>query len=321
MISPIRVLFMGTPDFAVPSLRALASDPQIEVVGVVTQPDRPVGRKHVLKPSPVKVAAEELGFPVLQPLKVRAQEALAQIATLHFDVLVTAAYGQLLPQRLLDIARVGCLNVHASLLPRWRGAAPIHRALMAGDERTGVTIMEMVLALDAGPVVAVRSTSICSTDDVGTLHERLAVMGAEALLEVLPAYVQGDIEPHEQAQEGITYAQRVVREDEFLDWRQDVAQVDYQIRGLSPWPGAYTVLDGAVFKVWKGAVAEGVHSGGGQSGTVREFPGQGVHVRCGNGWYQLCTVQPSGKRKMDASEWFRGISASEARFETTVKTR
>jgi methionyl-tRNA formyltransferase len=314
---PIRVIFMGTPDFAVPSLRALTADPQIEVVAVITQPDRQVGRKRVMTPPPVKVTAQELGLMVMQPEKVRTEASLAGIAGLTPDVLVTAAYGQLLPQRLLDIPRVGCLNVHASLLPRWRGAAPIHRALMAGDAETGVTIMGMVLALDAGPIIAVRSTPIRSSDDVATLHERLAKLGAEALLEVLPAYVVGGASSIPQTEVGVTYAERIRREDEFLDWTQTVQQVDWRVRGLTPWPGACTSLDDSLLKIWAGNIAEVILDEC-EPATVREFPGVGVCVRCADGWYQLREVQPGGKRKMAATEWFRGISTNEVRFSWTA---
>lgn len=316
---PIRIIFMGTPDFAVPSLRALHADPQVEVVAVITQPDRQVGRKRVMTPPPVKVVAQELGLRIMQPEKVRTEASLAEIAALAPDVLVTAAYGQLLPQRLLDIPRVGCLNVHASLLPRWRGAAPIHRALMAGDEETGVTIMGMVLALDAGPVLTVRSTPIRVNDNVATLHERLATLGAEALLDVLPAYVMGSAASTAQNEEEVTYAERIRREDEFLDWTQTVQQVDWHVRGLTPWPGACTSLNDSLLKIWAGNFVEGLRDAC-EPATVRDFPGVGVCVRCADGWYQLQEVQPSGKRKMAASEWFRGISTDAVRFsEAAVK--
>lgn len=321
MMSPIRVVFMGTPGFAVHVLRALADNPQIRVTGVVTQPDRPVGRKRELTPPPVKQAALSLGLLVLQPSKVRAEEALATIADLQPDVLVTAAYGQLLPQRLLDLPKHGCLNVHASLLPRWRGAAPIHRALMAGDSETGVTIMKTVLAMDAGPIVAVRRTPILPTDDTGSLHDKLALLGAEALNDVLPDYVAGRVEPVPQPEAGVTYANRIERQDEYLDWNRPVGSVDCHIRGLSPWPVACTRWEGTVLKVWRAvpaAPAEGITV---PPGTVREVPGTGICVRCADGWLRLLEVQPAGKKRLDATEWFRGVHGGEIHFETVVDDR
>jgi methionyl-tRNA formyltransferase len=314
MSAPIRVLFMGTPDFAVPSLRALATAKGIEVVGVVTQPDKLVGRKRVLTHTPVKRCAQELGLPVMQPVKVRGEDALADIRALRPDVIITAAYGQLLPQDLLDIPTRGCLNVHASLLPRWRGAAPIHRALMAGDEETGVTIMEMVLALDAGPIVTLNSTPIDGMDDVGTLHERLADIGARALVNVLPAYVRGEVTPIVQAQTGITYADRIRREDEFIDWMRSVAEVERHVRGLTPWPGACTRWDASVMKIWKAAIPSSHITDVAPLGTVQHIAPVGVVVRCADGWLHLLEVQPGGKRRMDALEWFRGAKSGEVRF-------
>jgi methionyl-tRNA formyltransferase len=323
--TPARVIFMGTPDFAVPSLQALATGP-FEIVGVVTQPDRPQGRKRILAPPPVKQAAEALGLPVFQPEKVRAEASLKQLAALRPDVLVTAAYGQILPQKLLDIPRVGCINVHASLLPRWRGAAPIHRAILAGDTETGVTLMEMVAALDAGPVLGAVRVPILPEDNVGTLHDRLAQAGAALLRELLPAYLRGEIQPTPQPKDGVTYADRILRKDEWLDWSQSVRTVFNHIRGLSPWPGAATRWRDGDLKVWAAALPASTAAEAGlppASDAVQ--PGcavmrkDGVFVRCGDGWVELREVQPSGRRRMSAADWFRGTGLTELQFAVRVE--
>ncbi|WP_029420573.1 methionyl-tRNA formyltransferase [Alicyclobacillus macrosporangiidus] len=310
----VRIVFFGTPDFAVPVLRALAGAPWAEVAGVVTQPDRPAGRRQTLTPPPVKRAAQELGLPVWQPERVRAPEALEAIARLEPDVCVTAAYGQILPQRLLDIPRRGCLNVHASLLPRWRGAAPIHRAILAGDERTGVTLMEMVAALDAGPIVGAREIPIDPDDDAGTLHDKLAALGAALVLELLPDYVAGRVIPQPQPEDGVTYADRITRADEWIDWQRPVREVHNQVRGLRPWPGASAQVDGGALKVWRTAPATAVEVPA-EPGVVRMFPDVGVAVRCADGWLRMDEVQPAGRRRMPAADWWRGLRRDEVRMD------
>lgn len=317
MSQGLRVVFMGTPDFAVPSLRMLVTE-RYEVVAVVTQPDKPTGRKKMVAFSPVKQTALEYGLPILQPQRVRSEESLMAIRRLSPDVLITAAYGQILPQTLLDIPHIGSLNVHASILPRWRGAAPIHRALMAGDKETGVSVMEMVLALDAGPVYSVASTKISEEDNVQTLHDRLAQLGAKVLSDVLPRYALRDVVANPQSENGVTYAHRILREDEFISWKRPSLDVFNHIRGLSPWPGATAkVTAGDSLKVWSAACT---NNGGGQ--TLR--PGecilqnqQTVVVGCGDGVIQLFEVQPAGKRRMSAADWFRGLQAQTVQFSLT----
>jgi len=308
-----RVLFMGTPDFAVPVLNALVRS-GYEVCAVVTQPDKPTGRRQRLTSPPVKVAAQALGLVVLQPVRVRQPEALQEIAALQPDVIVTAAYGQLLPQALLDIPRVGCLNIHASLLPRWRGAAPIHRALLAGDTTTGVTIMEMVLSLDAGPIVAQESMDIYPTDNVEALHNRLAALGADMLVDVLPRYLDGELPLRAQPEEGVTYAGKITAEDERIDWNQSAVAVFNQIRGLSPWPVARTSYNGQPLKVWDAQLPkEAPPEFPGQTDPMPPgqvvFTGKEVLVKCRPGWLQLIQVQPAGKRSMAAADWLRGVTA------------
>ena len=308
-----RVLFMGTPDFAVPALEAVAKGPY-DVVAVVTQPDRPQGRKRILTPSPVKRAAQALSLPILQPEKVRRDAVLTQIAALRPDVLVTAAYGQILPQRLLDIPRVGCINIHASLLPRWRGAAPIHRALLAGDAETGVTLMEMVAALDAGPILGARAIPIELEDNVGSLHDRLAAIGAQMLVELLPDYLSGQVQGQPQPDTGVTYAERLHREDEWITWARPVVAVHDHIRGLSPWPGAAAKLDGAEFKIWAARPSVDSSLGTpGLPGTVRVNRRQ-VLVSCLDGWIELNSLQPAGRKAMSADDWARGVTPDGLRF-------
>lgn len=309
-----RIVFMGTPDFAVPVLKKLIEAPEYEVVGVLTQPDRPVGRKRVLTPSPVKVEAQKHGIVVLQPQKVRVPEALREIADLRPDVCVTAAYGQLLPQALLDIPRVGSLNVHASLLPRWRGAAPIHRSIMAGDKETGVTIMEMVLALDAGPMLGVTKVGIEQDDNVGTLHNKLAVQGAALLLDVLPGYIDGSLNLTPQPEEGITYAERLLRSDEFVRFDQSAQMVHNHIRGMSPWPGATAVIGELPIKLWHSRTLHGLPSAKLAPGEIRVLDGR-VLVGCMDGCVELLELQPSGKRRMSALDWARGLSNEKIEFQ------
>ncbi|WAH44668.1 methionyl-tRNA formyltransferase [Alicyclobacillus fastidiosus] len=298
----VKVVFMGTPDFAVPTLEALVA--QGWDVLVVTQPDKKVGRKHVITPPPVKVAARKHGLRVLQPTKVREEASVLELQAFQPDLIVTAAYGQLLPASVLSIPRVGAVNVHASLLPRWRGAAPIHRAIMAGDTETGVTIMEMVQALDAGPMLERRAIPILNTDNVGSLHDKLAQLGAQMCQQVLPRYVDGALTATEQPEQGVTYAARIERADEFIDWTGSVTTVDQHIRGLSPWPGA-TAWDGeATYKIWsahKVPIEARL-----EPGEVRRV-GSDILVGCLDGILCLDEVQPSGRRKMAARDWFGGI--------------
>ncbi|MBX5435913.1 MAG: methionyl-tRNA formyltransferase [Alicyclobacillaceae bacterium] len=308
---------MGTPWFAVPVLEALHGAGYY-IQAVVTQPDRPAGRGRQPAAPPVKATAERLGLPVLQPERIREPATLEKLASLAPDVVITAAYGQILPQRLLDIPARGCLNVHASLLPRWRGAAPIHRALMAGDAVTGVTIMQTVLALDAGPVVGQMQVPVDPLDTYGTLHDKLAQAGARALLDVLPAYLSGERVPVPQPEEGVTYAERLTRADEWIDWNRPAWSVHNQIRALSPRPGACTAWEGQTVKVLKslppaggttgapGAQEAPVSDGTAPPGFVRERDGK-VEVRCRDGWLPVLEVQPAGKRVMPAGAWLRGV--------------
>lgn len=297
-----RIVFMGTPAFAVPTLEALVGTQQ--VVGVVTQPDRPAGRGRELQPPPVKQVALEYGLPFIQPHSLRTPEALAQLLAWQPEVIVVAAFGQILRQDVLDLPPHGCLNIHASLLPRWRGAAPIPAAILAGDALTGVTIMKMDVGLDTGPVVAQREEPIRPDDTQASLGDRLAQLGAVLLLETLPAYLEGTLLPQPQPEEGVTYARQLRKEDGLLDWSRPAVELDRQVRAFHPWPGAFTFWRGQVLKVlravplpdWRRDMLPGV---------VIARP-DGVAVATGAGALRLEQVQLAGKRPMDIAAFSRG---------------
>jgi methionyl-tRNA formyltransferase len=297
-----RIVFMGSPRFAAPTLNALTASH--EVVGVVTQPDRPAGRGRDLKEPPVKVAALEHGVPVFQPRSLGSSEAMARLAAWRPDAIVVAAFGQLLPQDVLDLPPHGCLNVHASLLPRWRGAAPVAAAILAGDEMTGVTVMKMDAGLDTGSILAQREEPIWADDTRATLTERLSYVGAELLVETLPPYLVGDLEPHPQAEDEATFADQLRKEDGELDWSRRAVELDRQIRAFTPWPGTFTFWDGRRLKMleasplpdWKGDASPG---------TVVEV-GSVAAVATAEGALRLEEVQLAGKRAMAIGPFLRG---------------
>ena len=298
-----RVVFMGTPDFAVPSLRALVTG-GYDVVGVVTQPDRPAGRGRKLTASPVKRFAEEHGLPVLQPKTFRQPEPVAELAALAPDVIVVAAYGLILPQAVLDIPPHGCLNVHGSLLPKYRGAAPIPAAILAGDEETGVTIMLMDAGMDTGPILSQATCPIEPEDTTGTLTAKLAELGAELLMETLPRWLAGEIEPQPQAHELATYAPMIRKADGRIDWTLPAEQIARQVRAYQPWPGATTFWRGKLLKVLKAdALPEVVAKG--QPGCVVRWE-DGAAVLTGRGLIVLKEVQLAGKRPLPIADFLRG---------------
>ena len=301
-----RVVFMGTPDFAVPSLQYLIRS-GYELL-VVTQPDKPVGRKRVLTAPPVKRVAADVGVIILQPVRIRHADALEHIQEFQPDVIVTAAFGQLLPQTLLDMPTCGALNVHASLLPRWRGAAPIHRAIMAGDTETGVTLMEMVMELDAGDMVSQGRVMIDPLDTLGVVHDKLAMIGASLLERDLDDYMHGRLTPTPQPEIGVTYAKRIVREDEWINFRETSTVVHNHIRGLSPWPVASTTMAGGTLKIWQAARWQ-TDAQKGKPGACRMTSEGNIVVDCGEGAIELLEVQPSGSKRMPAQDWFRGQRA------------
>ena len=291
----MRVVFMGTPEFSVPALQAIAA--RHEVVCVYSQPPRAAGRGQKPRPSPVQAAAEALGIPVRTPVRLKGAEEQAEFAALGADVAVVVAYGLILPQPVLDAPRLGCLNIHASLLPRWRGAAPIHRAVMAGDAETGVAIMQMEAGLDTGPVLAEARTPIGAEDTTADLHDRLSGMGAALIVDVLDRLPLPAVP---QAAEGVTYAAKIDKAEARVDWTRPAAEVDRLIRGLSPFPGAWCMAGSERLKLLRSRLSEGQ----GVPGEVLD----GLVVACGNGAVEITEVQREGKRPMPAAEALRGMA-------------
>lgn len=308
-----RTVFLGTPELARTILSALASAPDVQLVAVGAQPDRPVGRGLQLAAPPVKVEAVRLGLPVLQPKSARDPGFLEALRELMPDLIVVAAYGQILPQSLLDLPRHGCINVHTSLLPRWRGAAPIQWAIASGDAETGVTLMRMDAGLDTGPIIAAAHTPLSDCDTGSTLHDRLAALGAELLLGTLPEYLAGRRPPRPQPTEGVTLARKIRREDGRLDWTQPARTLWQRLRAFTPWPGAFAFLPSDTHaKLLK------VHEAHPESppaspsepeappGTVLPGDGTALRIACGRGVLRLLEVQPEGGRRMTAAAFLAG---------------
>ncbi|EJL21615.1 methionyl-tRNA formyltransferase [Brevibacillus sp. BC25] len=303
-----RILFMGTPDFAVSSLTAVL-EAGYNVIGVVTQPDRPVGRKQVLTPPPVKEAALRHGLLVLQPEKIKAEEALEEVLALEPDLIITAAYGQILPKKLLDAPKYGCINVHASLLPKYRGGAPIHKSIVEGEAETGVTIMYMVEALDAGDMLSKVVVPIEERDTVGTLHDKLAAAGSELLMATVPRLFAGELVAEQQDHSAATFAPNIKRTDEKIDWSRSAEQIYNQVRGLNPWPVAFTTCEGKIWKLWW--VEKMPTSGEGKEpGTIIACEEDGIVVSCGSGAVKITELQPEGKKRMSALDFLRGAGSS-----------
>jgi methionyl-tRNA formyltransferase len=301
-----KIIFMGTPDFSVPVLKRILAD-GYEVIAVVTQPDRPVGRKKILTAPPVKVEALKHDIPVFQPEKIRRQEELAPILDLGADLIVTAAFGQILPKELLDAPRYGCINVHASLLPELRGGAPIHYSLIQGKKETGITIMYMAEKLDAGDILTSVSIPIEERDTVGTLHEKLSDAGANLLSETIPKLLNGEISAIPQNEAEATFAPNIKREQEKIDWSKTGEEIYNQIRGLNPWPVAYTELEGLVIKVWWGEKYTSEIKA--EPGTIISLADDGIIIQTGNQTaIKITELQPSGKKKMSGEQFLRGAS-------------
>ena len=303
-----KIVFMGTPDFSVPVLQQIIND-GYDVIGVVTQPDRPVGRKKVLTPPPVKVEAIKHGIPVFQPEKIRQEEELEKILTLRPDLIITAAFGQILPNKLLEAPKYGCINVHASLLPELRGGAPIHYAIIQGKQKTGVTIMYMVEKLDAGDILTSIEVPITEEDNVGTLHVKLSAAGAKLLSETLPLLLEGKLTPRAQNNAEATFASNIKREQEKIDWTKTGEEIYNHIRGLNPWPVAFTTLNGQVLKIWGAQKESGLKSE--VPGTVLKVETNSFTVSTGNETaIKIIELQPSGKTKMMSDQFLRGSKIS-----------
>ncbi|MFX3618417.1 MAG: methionyl-tRNA formyltransferase [Sporolactobacillus sp.] len=301
----MKIAFMGTPDFSVPVLKNLIDNSDYEVVCAVTQPDRPKGRKHSLLPTPVKKLALQYDIPVLQPEKVRAKEAVETILNYRPDVLVTAAYGQILPQSLLEGPPLGCINVHASLLPDYRGAAPIQQAIIDGRTETGVTIMYMVKKLDAGDILAQVRVPIEADETFGMLHDKLSQAGSRILMDTLPKLASGALHPRKQDEARVTFAPSIKHEDEQIDWEKQAAAIRNLIRGLNPFPGAFTTLEGKVFKIFTAELTDEKTSE--SSGALTRIAEDGLFVATGSGEVlEVTECQPAGKKKMKVADFLRG---------------
>ncbi len=297
---PLRIIFAGTPDFAVSSLNALIAN-GLPPVAVYTQPDRPAGRGRQLAAGPVKQAALSHGLPVLQPQSLRKPDAVEQMHRQGADIMVVVAYGLLLPQAVLDTPRLGCINVHASLLPRWRGAAPIQRAILAGDTETGVTIMRMEAGLDTGPLYLARRVPIEARETGGSLHDKLAALGASVLLEAIPGIADGTLTPQPQSEAGANYAKKLQKEEAELDWQLPAIELDRMIRAFNPWPVAHTRLAGVSFRLWDSEVPA-LDAAGAPPGLVVAAGRTGIDVATGDGILRVTRLQPAGKRPMTAAE-------------------
>ena len=298
-MSAARLLFAGTPDFALASLKALVEN-GYRPVAVLTQPDRPAGRGKKLKESPVKTYALEQGIPVMQPTTLRDPDVVDALAELKPDLMIVAAYGLLLPQTVLDVPRHGCLNVHASLLPRWRGAAPIQQAILAGDTKSGVCLMQMEAGLDTGPVFAAGEVSIGKVETAGELHDRLADLGGEMLVEHLDRILSGEVTAEPQDESLATYAGKIRKEDARLDWQLEAGQLDRIVRAYNPVPGAWFSFGDERIKCWRAAVIDDVD---GPAGAVSRAGKDGIDVTCGSGALRLLELQRPGRNRISAAEF------------------
>lgn len=301
----VKTIFFGTPEIACPSLAALAKSDFAKVIAVVSQPDRPSGRDLKLHPTPVRKLALELGIPVLQPERARSEDFLKELRVLAPDVIVVMAYGQILPAALLEIPSHGCVNIHTSILPKYRGAAPIQRAILNGDRETGVTLMKMDVGMDTGPIIAIKTTRIDASDTAQTLHDRLGALGAELLVEKLPAYLEGLIQPTDQP-EGATLAKKVSKEEGRLRWSEPAHDLSNLVRAFTPWPGAYTFIQGqpkpVLLKVWKVEAVERE----GTPGEILDAGKNGIVIACGSGALNLVEVQREGGKRLPARDFLAG---------------
>ncbi|KGK42436.1 methionyl-tRNA formyltransferase [Nitrincola sp. A-D6] len=304
MKSPLRIVFAGTPEFAASSLAALLQHSH-HIVGVYTQPDRPAGRGRKLMQSPVKQLALQHHLPVYQPQNFKSEQDIAELAALQPDLMIVAAYGLLLPQSVLSLPPLGCINVHASLLPRWRGAAPIHRALLAGDQQTGITIMQMDAGLDTGAMLYKRTTEIQPDDTAGSLHDRLAMLGADTLIDSLVALTQGQLSAAKQDDGLACYAAKLLKEEGRIDWSASATQLALQVRGLNPWPVAFCQLEDETLRIWQ-AEADTTVVTANPPGTLIAIHRDSLEVATGQGVLKLTNIQLPGKRAQPVSALLNG---------------
>jgi methionyl-tRNA formyltransferase len=316
----LRLGFAGTPEFALPALEALVRS-RHSVVGVFTQPDRPAGRGQSLHLSVIKQRALTLGLPVHQPVSFKTPEAIDMLRGLDMDALVVVAYGLILPAAALALPRLGCFNIHGSLLPRWRGAAPIQRALLAGDTMTGVTIMRMEAGLDTGPMLKARAFPIAATDSAGSVHDKLAALGGELIVEALDTIADGSATETAQPAVGVTYADKINKSEALIDWREDAASILRRVHAFNPWPVAETRWEGAQLRIWDAEVAAGDTSGPASAEHGRARPGAvisassaGVDVACGHGVLRLLRLQLAGRKPLAAAEFIKAQRLRGANF-------
>ena len=299
----LRIIFAGTPDFAASALIALIASAH-KVVAVYTQPDRPAGRGRKLRASPVKEVALKHNIPVLQPDNLKEAETQDELRAFNADVMVVAAYGLILPQVVLDIPRLGCLNIHASLLPRWRGAAPIQRAIAAGDNESGITIMQMNAGLDTGDILQLTSCPITDKDSGGDLHDRLAEIGAKAILETLKDLDSHNTKPIKQDDSLATYAHKLDKKEAIISWQNSATDIERLIRAFNPWPVAFTYLNDKTLRIWQAQAL--IENSELQAGTVIRCDKKGIDISCGEGAIRLLKLQPSGSKAMDVASFMNG---------------
>lgn len=299
-----KIIFMGTPGFSVPILQALFES-DYEVIAVVTQPDRPVGRKRVLTPPPVKELALQHNVPIYQPEKISGSEEMAELIALEADLIVTAAYGQFLPTKLLNAPKYRAINVHASLLPKYRGGAPVHYAIIDGEKETGVSIMYMERKMDAGDVLVQKSIPIEASDDVQAMFDKLSILGRDLLMETLPKLFAGDINPVPQDESKVTFSPNISREEERIDWELTATQIANKIRGMRPWPVAHALLNDERCKMWAAVPVE--EASDSKPGTITHWDKSGIYVACGQATtLKITELQPSGKKRMTVTDFLNG---------------
>ena len=303
MTQPLRIIFAGTPDFAARHLQALI-DSEHQIVGVYSQPDRPAGRGKKLKASEVKALALEHDLPVFQPQSLKTDEALEELSSLNADIMIVVAYGLILPKAILDAPRLGCLNVHGSILPRWRGAAPIQRAIWAGDQQTGVTIMQMDEGLDTGDMLHISRCPIDSTETSASLYTKLAELGPDALIDTINRLANGDITPEPQNDADANYAKKLSKDEANIDWSMDAEQIERNIRAFNPWPVCFTQMRGNTVKIYQANVVEQ----SGAAGTVLASDKNGIVVACGKHALSISELQPQGKKPMAINDFLNGRS-------------
>lgn len=304
----MKIIYMGTPDFAVGPLKALLEAGH-EITAVVTQPDKPKGRSGQLVDSPVKVCAMENGIPVLQPVKIKAQESVEALKQYEADVFVVAAFGQILSKEILQMPRLGCVNIHASLLPKYRGAAPIQWAIIDGEKETGVTLQQMDEGIDTGDILAQQTVAITEDDTGESLFEKLCEAGAALLVDTLPKLAAGQITPVKQNGEAATYAKMLTKELGNIDFNRPAGEIALLVRGLNPWPSAYTYYENKMMKIWKASAveeADGAAAGAYSPGEIAAVHKDSIDVACASGFLRICEIQPAGKKRMSVRDFMLG---------------